>query len=118
MGWAMTEILGWLQTTGGQKVVWAVIFYFIAMLGAIVTYLFASSNGRESTVPRLKQLLPGKSDTFYYRTDFVFVILVGSAIGYIFFIPQDPIQALAAGCGWVGALNVLVDQKRAGGNQS
>jgi hypothetical protein len=74
-------------------------------------YLFASAKGLESTVPRLKLLIPGKSDTFYYRLDFFLVIILGSLVGYIFFEPKQSIQALAAGCGWVGALNVLIQEK-------
>jgi hypothetical protein len=115
-GFTMNGILDWLQTPDGKRAFWAVIFYFVAMLGAIAMYLFASSKGRQSTVPRLRRLLPGKSDTFYYRTDFILVIIIGSAFGDIFFNPQAPIQALAAGCGWVGALNVLLERKSSSGN--
>ena len=108
----MKNLLSWLLAEeAGLKLIWAVVIYFIAMLGAMLMYLFASSRGLESTVPRLRQLLPGKSDTFYYRMDFCLVILIGSAVGYIFFEPKQSIQALAAGCGWVGALNVLLQQK-------
>jgi hypothetical protein len=88
-----------------------ILLYFTAVLGSLFTYLFAAAKGLESTVPRLKQLLPGKSDAFYVRFDFCLVVFLGSGLGLLFFSPHEHINALAAGCGWVGALNVLTQQK-------
>jgi hypothetical protein len=91
-----------------------ILLYFTAVLGSLLTYLFAAAKGLDSTVPRLKQLLPGKSDLFYARLDFCLIVFLGSAVGLIFFNPQGHINALAAGCGWVGALSVLTQQKPSG----
>jgi hypothetical protein len=53
-------------------------------------------------------LAVGRSDTFYYRSDFVVMSLSGTIIGLITFDPQGIYQALAAGFGWAGAMNVLL----------
>jgi hypothetical protein len=74
-------------------------------------YLFTSAKGLESTVPKIKQLIPGKTDTFYARLDFLLVVILGPVIGIICFKPDNSLQALAAGWSWASALNVLVQQK-------
>jgi hypothetical protein len=51
-------------------------------------------------------MMPGRSDTFYYRCDFALMSLLGGLIGYIWFAPQDAQKALGAGLGWTAALNV------------
>jgi hypothetical protein len=111
----MTEFVKFLTDLlagdSGAAALRGLLFYLTAMLGAIITYLFASTKGLESTVPKLKQLFPGKTETFYYRLDFFLVVIIGSIVGYIFFAPTQTIQALASGCGWVGALNLLLQQK-------
>jgi hypothetical protein len=85
--------------------------YGAALVGAVLMYFFAAKNGLEGTIPRLKNLLPGKPEAFYFRVDFVLVILLGPIVGLICFTPTNAFQALAAGCGWVSALNVLAQQK-------
>jgi hypothetical protein len=87
------------------------LMYGASLLGAFLMYFFAAKNGLEGTIPRLQQLLPGRTETFYFRMDFVLVILLGPIVGLICFSPTNAFQALAAGCGWVSALNVLVQQK-------
>lgn len=56
----------------------------------------------------LKRMFPGKSQVYYDRLDFVVVVFAGSIIGTICFSPRNALQALAAGFGWVGAMNVML----------
>jgi hypothetical protein len=71
-------------------------------------YVFSAYKGFDNSINFLKRMLPNKSDTFYYRCDFVLMSFVGAAIGLITFSPQSIYQALAAGFGWTGAMNVLL----------
>lgn len=102
-----TVFLDWLKSVALP----ALNLYGTALLGSLLMYFFAATKGLEGTIPRLKQLLPGKDETLYYRLDFFIVIVVGPIVGLICFQPEKPLQALAAGCGWVAALNVLIQQK-------
>ena len=88
-----------------------VINYFTTLFGASAMYVFTLFKGFHGSVPALKRLLPSHADVFYDRLDFVILVFTGSVIGTIFFHPQDTLQALSAGFGWTGAVNVLVSQR-------
>jgi hypothetical protein len=94
-----------------SKIFSGCLMYGAALLGAVLMYFFAAKNGLEGTIPRLQRLLPDRHEAFYFRVDFVLVILLGPIVGLICFTPTNAFQALAAGCGWVSALNVLAQQK-------
>ncbi len=87
--------------------------FFLTLCGSTALYLFSLSRGFRGSSPVLKRLMPGHRDAYYDRIDFVVVIFFGSIIGTVFFLPANATQALAAGFGWVSAINVLVgtDQK-------
>jgi hypothetical protein len=89
--------------------------YLLTLFGTIATYVFGMQRGFEGAVSFLRRVLPGRSDAFYHRTDFILVSVFGSMIGAIIFDPHNAFQALAAGCGWVGALNVLLSGRGAPG---
>ncbi|EJG1632298.1 hypothetical protein BT049_RS03370 [Vibrio parahaemolyticus] len=82
--------------------------YMITLLGSFSMYLFSSAKGFEGSIPMLKRLFPRRKKVFYDRVDFLLVVFIGSAVGTIFFHPQDSLQALAAGFGWVGAMNIML----------
>jgi hypothetical protein len=86
-------------------------FGFI-FFGSLVMYLFSLSKGFTGSVPALQRLMPGKKQVFYDRVDFGIVVVTGAVVGTLFFRPQDPLQALAAGLGWSSAINVLVTQHK------
>ena len=87
------------------------LFYLTTLFGATAMYVFALNKGFEGAFPFLKRVFPGHSDTIYNRIDFFIVIFAGSIIGTICFSPTSSLQALAAGFGWVGAMNVLMTSK-------
>lgn len=89
----------------------SIVRYMITLLGSFSMYLFSFSKGFEGTTAKLRQLFPNRKKVFYDRVDFVLVVLLGSAIGTIFFGPKDSLQALAAGFGWVGAVNILLAKR-------
>ena len=84
------------------------LLFVTTLFGSASMYAFSLNKGFEGALPFLKRVLPGRSTVFYHRSDFFVVVVAGSVIGTIFFQPLSPLQALAAGFGWVGALNVLV----------
>jgi hypothetical protein len=85
--------------------------YVVTLFGTVATYVFGLQKGFEGSVAFLRRIAPDRSDVFYSRVDFLIVTFVGSLIGLIIFAPRNAFQALAAGCGWVGALNVLLSAR-------
>jgi hypothetical protein len=86
-------------------------FYLITLFGSVAMYVFSLNRGFEGAIAFLKKFFPGHPDVFYDRLDFFVVVLAGSIIGTIFFSPSNALQALAAGFGWVGAINILLSPK-------
>ena len=85
--------------------------YLVTLFGTVATYVFQLHKGFEGATSFLRRVLPKHSDAFYARVDFVIVAITGSCFGLIIFSPQNAFQALAAGCGWVSALNVMMTGK-------
>lgn len=81
--------------------------FFFTLCGSTSLYMFSLSKGFQGSTPVLKRLFPGNRVVFYDRLDFIIVIVLGSIIGTVFFVPTTPAQALAAGFGWITAVNVL-----------
>ena len=47
-----------------------------------------------------RKFLPNQSDTFYFRADFFFHLLAGTAFGLLVCQPTTPAQAVIAGVTW------------------
>ncbi len=86
-------------------------YYLITLFGAFCMYVFSLNRGFQGAVDFLRRFFPNHTPVFYDRLDFFVVILAGSVIGTIFFSPTNTFQALAAGFGWVGAINVLLSPR-------
>jgi hypothetical protein len=84
--------------------------YLTTLFGAAAMYVFSLNKGFQGSVDFLRKFFPDKSEVFYTRFDFFIVIIFGSIIGMIFFSPSTTLEALAAGFGWVGAINVLMTE--------
>jgi hypothetical protein len=78
------------------------------LFGAAGMYVFSNFKGFDNSINFIKRMIPGKTDTFYFRADFLLMSGSGAIIGLITFDPQGIYQALAAGFGWTGAMNVLL----------
>jgi hypothetical protein len=101
----MTMVLAWMSSPDFLPV----LYYLISLFGVAATYIFSIHQGFQGSISFLKKLFPGYDPVFYQRLDCLLVICFGSIIGTIFFAPSSAIQALAAGFGWVGAINLLMN---------
>lgn len=84
------------------------LYYFTTLFGAISMYVFSLNKGFSGSIDFLKAFFPNRQEVFYIRCDFIVVNIVGSIVGTIFFNPSSALEALAAGFGWVGAINILL----------
>jgi uncharacterized membrane protein YbjE (DUF340 family) len=103
----MTE---WLKDPDVQ----IVLRYLTTLFGATAMYVFSLNQGFEGSVRWLKKMFPNRATVTYDRLDFLIVVLAGSLIGFISFNPSSAYEALAAGFGWVGSINVLLNKAAAG----
>ena len=93
-----------------QPEVQFVLRYLTTLFGATAMYVFSLNRGFEGSVSWLRRMWPGRDAVVYDRLDFLIVIFGGSVIGFISFSPASAYQALAAGFGWVGSINVLMNK--------
>lgn len=84
----------------------------LTLFGAAAMYVFSLHKGFEGATPFLKRVLPGRRPVFYSRVDALLVTILGGVIGFIFFAPASNFEALAAGFGWLGAVNVMLSQSQ------
>src|SRR5262245_51555389 len=85
--------------------------FSITLLGAVTMYLFSLQKGFHGSSEVLEKLFPARQQSFYYRVDFLLSTVLGAILGTIIYQPSTSIQALAAGLGWVGAVNILAKKK-------
>jgi hypothetical protein len=87
-----------------------VLRYFTTLFGAAAMYAFSLHKGFEGSIAWQKRVFPGHEQVFYDRLDFFIVAIAGSIIGTISFSPTGTFEALAAGFGWVGAMQILINK--------
>lgn len=76
--------------------------------GAAGMYIFSDYKGFDNSKSFLKAQFPRRKSSFYSRMDFILVVFSGTVIGLICFSPASYVEALAAGFGWTGSMNVLM----------
>jgi hypothetical protein len=83
--------------------------YFQAWIGALCSHML-SLNIKEfqGTIPFLKKLFPLKSDTFYFRMDFLVLPLIGALLASVLLDPIGFKSSLFAGISWSGTLIALL----------
>jgi hypothetical protein len=111
---SITQNVVAFQASFGVDNYLATLRYLVTLFGSSAMYAFSLNKGFEGAIIFLKKAFPGRNEAFYSRMDFFVVSISGSIIGTIFFGPTNNLQALAAGFGWVGTVNVLLSQ---GGNK-
>ncbi len=98
------EISNFFLTPEGQKI----SLYMTTLFGSFIMYVFSFQKGFEGSISVLKRLFPQKKKVFYDRLDFFLVVISGSLVGMILFIPTNHVQAFSAGLGWVGAITMVL----------
>ena len=89
-----------------------IVCYFITLFGAAAVQIFTLFRNFNGSIKFLKQFFPNRSNIFYNRANFCICAIIGSIIGFIFFSPQSPIGALAAGFSWQGAITVILTTEK------
>ena len=74
-------------------------------IGCFAAYVFCSQKGVKGSREFLMGVLPGRTDAFYARSDFVLTVIIGTFIGIILYSPSTALRALAAGVGWTAVFN-------------
>lgn len=98
------EISNFFITPEGQKL----SLYLTTLFGSFIMYIFSFQKGFDGSISVLKKLFPGRRKVFYDRLDFFVVVVSGSFVGMIMFIPTNHVQAFSAGLGWVGAVTMVL----------
>ena len=81
--------------------------FLCTAFGAVLMLLFGLIKGLPSTKERVKTLYPGRSETFYERTDFVILWIAGTLLAWFLYNPTNPRQSIIAGLTWVGTLKAV-----------
>lgn len=79
----------------------------LTSLGCVTAFVYCEHKGFEKSQNFFRQMLPGKSDTFYFRSDFIISAILGTVIGIVIYSPTTEYQALAAGLGWTAAFSIV-----------
>lgn len=83
----------------------------VCALGAIVSYC-AGASRRAVPIQFVPHLLPKWQSDFAPVLDAVLFACVGALVAYVATQPATPPQALAAGFGWTGLLNIGIARGR------
>src|SRR5688572_15537081 len=101
----LKTLVEWLTPDPGKP---DPVDFLITLISAILMYVFALNRGFGGAVAFLKRAIPNRSEQFYTWFDLIVVTLGGSFIGFVLYSPVDATRAMAAGLGWMGALNVAL----------
>lgn len=82
---------------------------FQTWLGAVCAHLLSLySDDFKGTIPFVKKLLPKKSDTFYFRIDFLILPVIGALLAYVLLEPTSLKTSIFAGLSWSGTLIAML----------
>jgi len=88
--------------------------FFITWVGAICGHVLSLySPNFNGARPFLKKMFPNKSDTFYYRFDFLILPIIGALIAHALIEPETIKASLFSGLSWSGSLGSILNIKTA-----
>ncbi|MEB3800748.1 hypothetical protein INQ45_06595 [Flavobacterium columnare] len=83
--------------------------FFQTWLGAVCAHLLSLySDEFKGTIPFVKKLIPNKSETFYFRIDFLILPLIGALLAYVLLDPASLKASIFAGLSWSGTLIAML----------
>lgn len=86
--------------------------FFLTWVGALCGHILSLyANDFLGTKPFLERILPNKSDTFYYRMDFIILPLIGTILAYVLLDPDNVKSSIFSGLSWSGTLVALLQKK-------
>lgn len=78
-------------------------------VGALCAQLLSlNSNEFNGTIPFVKKVVPNKSDTFYFRMDFLLLPLIGALLAYVLLDPTSFKTSVFSGLSWSGTLIAML----------
>ncbi len=81
----------------------------LTWVGAICGHLLSLySNDFSGTKPFLEKILPGKSEAFYYRLDFLLLPIIGAILAMCLLDPTSAKSSVFAGLSWSGTITALL----------
>jgi hypothetical protein len=82
---------------------------FLTYMGAICGHIL-SLYGKDfsGTMPFLQKLVPNRSDTFYFRIDFIILPIIGTLLAFMLLDPNNVKSSLFAGLSWSGTMTALL----------
>lgn len=83
--------------------------FFQTWLGALCAHLLSLySDEFKGTIPFVKKLIPNKSETYYFRVDFLILPLIGALLAYVLLDPTSLKASIFAGLSWSGTLIAML----------
>ena len=83
--------------------------FFITWIGAIIGHILSLYKAEfRRTLPFVKQLIPNKNETFYFRIDFILLPLIGAFLGKFLIDPAEVENAIFTGLTWSGTLIAIL----------
>lgn len=83
--------------------------FFVTWIGAIIGHILSLYKPEfRRTIPFIRGLIPNKSDTFYFRMDFLLLPLIGAFLGLFLIRPSEVENAIFTGLTWSGTLIALL----------
>ncbi|MBK8954093.1 MAG: hypothetical protein IPM34_00865 [Saprospiraceae bacterium] len=87
---------------------------FITYIGALCGHILSIySSEFKGAIPFLEKMFPNKTETFYFRANFILIPVIGSLLAFFLLAPDDIKESLFAGLSWSGTM-VAVLKKNTG----
>lgn len=80
----------------------------VAITAAFAAMLSFTPKGFKGTIPFLKQCFPSRKKEWYFRVNFILIIIIGTFFGYLMSSPKSPVACIIAGLTWTGSIQALL----------
>jgi hypothetical protein len=84
----------------------AILTVAMTLLGVAVSYFFSMQANFDGSTKVLKRIFPSANETSIIRADMFFILFCGTLVAVGICDPATPAQAVGAGIGWVGLVNL------------
>lgn len=87
--------------------------FFQTWIGSICGHILSLySEDFKGTKPFLQKMFPNKTDTFYFRFDFLILPIIGSLLAFVLLDPINIKTSIFAGLSWSGTLIALLKKNK------